>query len=233
MCYDTIWTLLLQPYPNSTSNSKIRKYFFPVLQFLGFIPQSSIIRTQTIIHNSFVPAGRSRSVALRPFKSILTRIVCSQSSTDGKFYSGLVITFTESMADFYFVPRNIFTNMVHNSADSGLKLIMFNQRRYAHNLHTFSTGVLCIFPALTFYWTQLLNQIIIHLLHYNDFRLKLFETTMYFFNFFRQSVYCVICLFLSLQEKFNDLCLIQRLQFLLSINSSHNVNENVTGLKEY
>ena len=83
------------------------------------------------------------------------------------------------------------------------------------------------------HWTQLLNQSIIHLLHYNDFRIKFFEATMYFFNFFCQSVYCVICLFLSLQEKFNNLCFIQRLQCFLSINSSHNINKNVAGLKEY
>ena len=52
-------------------------------------------------------------------------------------------------------------------------------------------------------------------------------------NFFCQSVYCVICLLLILQENFNDLCLIQRLQYFLSINSSHHVEENVAGLKEY
>ena len=50
MCYDTIWTLLLQTYPYCPINSKIRKYFFLVPQFLGFIPQSSIIRTQTVIN---------------------------------------------------------------------------------------------------------------------------------------------------------------------------------------
>ena len=35
---------------------------------------------------------------------------------------------------------------------------------------------------------------------------------------------------MSLQEKFNELCLIQRLQCYISINSSLNVNENVAGL---
>ena len=79
MCYATMWTLLLQPYPNSTTNSKIRKYFFLFPQFLDFIPQLSIIRTHrlSLIYSLF-PAGRSRSVVSRSFKSFLTRIVCSQ-----------------------------------------------------------------------------------------------------------------------------------------------------------
>ena len=38
----------------------------------------------------------------------------------GKFYNGSVAIFTQSMAGFYFVPRNIYTNMVQNSADSEL-----------------------------------------------------------------------------------------------------------------
>ena len=69
------------------------------------------------------------------------------------------------------------------SADSGLYLIMVNWKRYAHNLHTFSTGVLCIFPALLLHLTQLLNQIIIYFLDYNNFWLKFFEATTYFLNF--------------------------------------------------
>ena len=74
-----MWTLLLQPYPNSTTNSKIRKYFFLFPQFLDFIPQLSMIRTHrlSLIYSLF-PAGRSRSVVSRSFKSFLTRIVCSQ-----------------------------------------------------------------------------------------------------------------------------------------------------------
>ena len=43
----------------------------------------------------------------------------------------------------------------------------------------------------------------------------------------------VFIMSLSLQEKFNELCLLQGLRCFLSINSSHTVNENVTGLKEY
>ena len=82
-------------------------------------------------------------------------------------------------------------------------------------------------PSVKFYWTQLLNKSIIHLLHYNDFQFKSFKATMYFFNFFCQGVYCVICLFLSLQEKFNDLCLIQRLQYFLNILQ----NEGIAAIK--
>ena len=110
---------------------------------------------------------------------------------------------------------------------------MFNWQRYVHNLHTFSTGILCIFLVLPFYWTQLLNRSIIYLLDYNDFWLKFFEATIYFFNFFYQIAYCIIGLLLSLQEKFNELCLTKRLKYFPNVNSSHNVNKNVTGLKEY
>ena len=79
MCYDTIWTLLLQPYPNSTTNSKTRKYFFLVPQFLGFIPQSSITRTQTVINIQFCSCWKVEVSSIKIFQSFLTRIVCSQS----------------------------------------------------------------------------------------------------------------------------------------------------------
>ena len=174
MCYDTIWTLLLQPYPNSTITSKIRKCFFLVPQFLGFIPQSSILRTQTIINIQPCPCWKVQVSSIKIFKIFFDMHHVLRIFSAGKFDNGPVTISTQSMTGFYFVPRNIYTNMVQNSADSGLQLIMFNWRRYAHNLLTFSTGVLCIFPALSFYWTQLLNQSIIHLLEYNDFWLKFF-----------------------------------------------------------
>ena len=37
-----------------------------------------------------------------------------------KIDNGPVTIFTKSMAGFYIVPRNIYTNVVQNSADSGL-----------------------------------------------------------------------------------------------------------------
>ena len=79
------------------------------------------------------------------------------------------------MTGFYFFPRNIYINMAQNSADSGLNLIMGNWRRYAYILHTLSKGVLCTFPALSFYCTQLLNQSITCLtaLIYDSIFLKL------------------------------------------------------------
>ena len=114
------------------------------------------------------------------------------------------------MTGFYFFPRNIYINMAQNSADSGLKLIMGNWRRYAYILHTLSKGVLCTFPALSFYCTQLLNQSIFQFLNCIDIWLNFFESTMYYFNLFGQSVYYINGLFLSFQENFNELCLIQR-----------------------
>ena len=52
---------------------------------------------------------------------------------------------------------------------------MYNWRRYAYILYTFSKGVLCTFPALSFYCTQLLNQSITCLtaLIYDSIFLKL------------------------------------------------------------
>ena len=54
---------------------------------------------------------------------------------------------------------------------------------YPHYLHTFSTVILRVFPAWSFYWTQLLYQGIIQLLDNSYFRLKCFEVLIYFFNF--------------------------------------------------
>ena len=62
-----------------------------------------------------------------------------------------------------------------------------------------------------------LTKSIIHHLDYNYFRLKFFE---FFSSFSSIRVFIVTRLFLSLQEKFNELCLIQRLQCFFSINSN-------------
>ena len=47
-------SLLLQPYPNCTTNSKIRPFFF-IPQILGFVPQPSIVKPQTIINLELCP----------------------------------------------------------------------------------------------------------------------------------------------------------------------------------
>ena len=79
MCYHTIWTLLLQPYPNSTTNSKIRKYFFLVPQFLGFIPQFSIIRTQTVINIQLCSCWKVEVSSIKIFQIFFDTHRCSQS----------------------------------------------------------------------------------------------------------------------------------------------------------
>ena len=120
MCYHTIWTLLLQPYPNSTTNSKIRKYFFLVPQFLGFIPQSSIIRTQTAINIQLCSCWKVEVSSIKIFQILFDTHHVLTIFSAGKFHNGSVTIFTESMAGFYFDPRNIYTNMVQNYEDSGL-----------------------------------------------------------------------------------------------------------------
>ena len=120
MCYHTIWTLLLQPYPNSTTNSKIRKYFFLVPQFIGFIPQSSIIRTQTAINIQLCSCWKVEVSSIKIFQIFFDTHRVLTIFSAGKFHNDPVTIFTESMAGFYFVLRNIYTNMVQNSADSGL-----------------------------------------------------------------------------------------------------------------
>ena len=120
MCYHTIWTLLLQPYPNSTTNSKIRKYFFLVPQFIGFIPQSSIIRTQTAINIQLCSCWKVEVSSIKIFQIVFGTHRVLTIFSPGKFHNGPFTIFTELMAGFYFVPRNIYTNMVQNSADSGL-----------------------------------------------------------------------------------------------------------------
>ena len=120
MCYDTISTLLLQPYPNNTTNNKIRKYFCLVPQFLGFIPQSSIIRTQTVINIQLCSCWKIEVSSIKIFQIFFDTHLVLTIFSAGKFHNGPVTIFTESMAGFYFVPRDIYTNMVQNSANSGL-----------------------------------------------------------------------------------------------------------------
>ena len=108
MCYDAIWTLLLQPYPNSTTNSKIRKYFFLVPEFLGLIPESSMIRAQTVINIQLCPCWKVSSIKI--FQIFFDTHPVLTFFSAGKFHIGLVTIFTQSMAVFYFVPRN-FTSI--------------------------------------------------------------------------------------------------------------------------
>ena len=119
MCYDTIWTLLLQHYSNSTSNSKIRKYFFLVPQFLDFIPQFSIISTQTVINIQFSSCWKVEVSSVKIFQIVFDTRCVLEISSAGKFHNGSVAVFTQLMTHFYFVPRNIYINMVQNSAGSG------------------------------------------------------------------------------------------------------------------
>ena len=65
-------------YPNCTTNSKI-KYCFLAPKFLGFFPQSSIIRTPTVINIELCPCWKVQVSSIKIFKSFLTRIECSQS----------------------------------------------------------------------------------------------------------------------------------------------------------
>ena len=97
--------LLLQPYPNSTTNSKIRKYFFLVPQFIGFIPQSSIIRTQTAINIQLCSCWKVEVSSIKIFQIFFDTHRVFTIFSAGKFHSGPVTIFTESMAGFYFFPE--------------------------------------------------------------------------------------------------------------------------------
>ena len=109
----------LQPCPNCTNHSKIRKHFFLVPQFLGFIPQSIIIRTQTANSRELCPCWK----VLVKHQDLLNlfdthRVLTTFSAR--KLDNSPVAIFTESMAGFYFVPRNIYTNIAQNSSDIGI-----------------------------------------------------------------------------------------------------------------
>ena len=110
----------LQPYLDSTINSKIRKCFFLFQQFLGFIPQSSIIRIQTVINLQLCPCCKVQASSNKIFKIFLDKHRALTIFSARNLHNSPVVIFTQSMTGFYFVPRNIYTNMVQNSADSGL-----------------------------------------------------------------------------------------------------------------
>ena len=120
ICYDTISALLLQPYPNSNTNSKKIKYFILVPQFLGFIPQSSITRTQTVINIQLCSCWKVEVSSIKIFQILFDTHHVLTIFSAGKFHNGPVTIFTELMSGFYFVLRNIYANMVQNFADSGL-----------------------------------------------------------------------------------------------------------------
>ena len=94
MCYDTIWTLLLQHYSNSTSSSKIRKYFFLVPQFLDFIPQLSIIRTQTVINIQFSSCWKVEVSSVKIFQIVFDTRCVLEIFSAGKFHNSPVAVFT-------------------------------------------------------------------------------------------------------------------------------------------
>ena len=107
-------------------------FFFLVL---GFIQQSSIIRTQTVITIQLCSCWKVEVVSIKIFQIFFETYRVLTIFSAGKFQNDLVTIFTELMVGFHFVPRNICTNMVQNSADRGLQLIMFtasthSQREY-------------------------------------------------------------------------------------------------------
>ena len=91
-----------------------------LFQFLGFIPQSSILRTQTVIIIQLCSCWKVEVSSIKIFQIFFDMHHVLTIFSAGKFCNGLVTVLTESMADFYFVPRNIYINMVQNSADSEL-----------------------------------------------------------------------------------------------------------------
>ena len=54
----------------------------------------------------------------------------------GKFHNGPATISTESMAGLYLVPRNIYTNMVQNSADSKWALVDSVERKVTTSTHS-------------------------------------------------------------------------------------------------
>ena len=125
MCYDAILTLLLQPFPSITPNSKIGNIFScsTVSWFHGFtISQSCIIlyRTQCVINIQLCLCWKVQVSSIKIFQIFFDRHCLLTIFSAGKFHNGPAIIFNQSMAGFCFVPRNIYTNMVQNSADSGL-----------------------------------------------------------------------------------------------------------------
>lgn len=78
MIYNVIWTLSLQLHRNCTIISEIR-IFFHIPQFLCFIPQHSIVRTQAVINTELFPCWKFQVSSIEiSFNYFLTRIVCSQ-----------------------------------------------------------------------------------------------------------------------------------------------------------
>ena len=102
----------------------------------------------------------------------------------------------------------------------------------SHPLHILNR-VLCIFPALLFYWTQLLNQSTIYLLDQNNFWLRFLKlwcnSLIYSVRVFIVKLICLYC-YWFFKKKLMSCVLFKG--FNVSLNSSHNVNESVTGLKE-
>ena len=113
----------------------------------------------------------------------MTRIVCSKSFLLENLIVVLSVFLPSRWPASVLYPE-IFTPILCRikSADSGLQHIMFKWGRYAHNLYTFLTGVLCVFPVLPFCWTQLLNQ-----KHHSPSWLQLFPTQV-FWVFFQVSL---------------------------------------------
>ena len=153
----------LATYPNSTINSKISKYFFLVPQFLGFIPQSSIIRTQTVINIQLCPCWKVQVSSIKIFQIFFNTHPVLTIFSPGKFHIGLVTIFTQSMAVFYFVPRNFTTvwcwilQTVGSSWSCLTEEGMHTTSTYSPRTVDFSSTVVLL--------NSVLNQSIIHLLH--------------------------------------------------------------------
>ena len=98
-----IWALLLQPYSSCALNSNIRKYFFLVPDFLGFIPQSFIIRTQTVINTELCSCWKVQVSSIKIFRIFFRTYRVLTISFAGKFDNAPVAIFTQSMEGLYFV----------------------------------------------------------------------------------------------------------------------------------
>ena len=73
--------------------------------------QCSIIKKKTVINVELCPCWKKSF-----FDTYLVLTIFSAEKID----NGPITIFTQSMAGFYIIPRNIYTNVVQNSADSGL-----------------------------------------------------------------------------------------------------------------
>ena len=71
------------------------------------------------------------------------------------------------------IPRYVNTNMLKHPTHCWLKFFVFNWQRYPYNLHTFTSRVLSVFPALPLNWWHLYKQNIVHIFNNRTIWLQL------------------------------------------------------------